>query len=420
MTDEQEIARIMELRGQGLNAEQIGKKLFFSGAAIRKKVRKAGLSEQYHKMSGKSVLEMNRDDIREMIESGAKFSEIMSKYGVSKTTVAQWRKALGIPPRPLGGGNSLHLDGEELARLWNDGKSYTEIGKIVGAASQTVKNNLIRNGTIPKPCKKIRFPESQEEIAKLRKMFDGELKTVELAEKLGVGISTVSSWRRRLGIKNTGRGRMSVRVALGAAADIIGVSAAEYSAKENGRMPITREEYHNILMPLFEAIKAISEGKRCGQCRYYRESGYYSTQGSCYWKSGATEVGVSKKACVRWKPRVDSTFRFSKDERKPVVIEQIRNCGECCHDFNAIRECRFSSVACLNISGSVTEYCSNCENEVTMNWDIKKQGYEAFCPVCGKRLMLCSECLDAEDNAHGMCDYDSDTDSCFRRKGDQE
>lgn len=78
MTDEQEIARIMELRRQGLNAEQIGKKLFFSGAAIRKKVRKAGLSEQYHKMSGKSVLEMNRDDIREMIESGAKFSEIMS------------------------------------------------------------------------------------------------------------------------------------------------------------------------------------------------------------------------------------------------------------------------------------------------------------------------------------------------------
>lgn len=48
------------------------------------------------------------------------------------------------------------------------------------------------------------------------------------------------------------RSRMSVRVALGAAADIIGVSAAEYSAKENGRMPITREEYHNILMPLLK------------------------------------------------------------------------------------------------------------------------------------------------------------------------
>ena len=103
-----------------------------------------------------------------------------------------------------------------------------------------------------------------------------------------------------------------------------------------------------------------------------------------------------------------------------MVIEQIRNCGEFGHDFNAIRECRFSSESCLNTSGTVTEYCSNCENEVTMNWDIKKQGYEAFCPVCGKRLMLCSECLDAEDNAHGMCDYDSDTDSCFRRKGDQE
>lgn len=38
MTDEQEIARIMELRAQGLNAEQIGKELFFSGSAIRKKI----------------------------------------------------------------------------------------------------------------------------------------------------------------------------------------------------------------------------------------------------------------------------------------------------------------------------------------------------------------------------------------------
>lgn len=336
MTDEQEIARIMELRAQGFNAEQIGKELFFSGSAIRKKIRKAGLSEQFL-MSGKLAFERIRDDVRIMFEHNIRYDDIAVKYNVTKDTVRRWRIELGIPIKPHGGANSLHLDIEELIRLRESGKTYAEIGKIVGAA-----------------------------------------------------------------------------------ADIIGVSAAEYSAKENDRMPITREEYHNILMPLFEAIKAISEGKRCGQCRYYRESGYFSTQGSCYWKSGATEVGVSKKACVRWKPRVDSAFRFSKDERKPVVIEQIRNCGECGHDFNAIRECRFSSGACLNISGPVTEYCSNCENEVTMNWDVKKQGYQAFCPVCGKRLMLCSECLDAEDNtARGMCDYDSGTDSCFRRKGDR-
>jgi hypothetical protein len=27
-----------------------------------------------------------------------------------------------------------------------------------------------------------------------------------------------------------------------------------------------------------------------------------------------------------------------------------------------------------------------------MAWDVDKMGYQAFCPVCGKVLMLCEEC----------------------------
>lgn len=56
----------------------------------------------------------------------------------------------------------------------------------------------------------------------------------------------------------------------------------------------------------------------------------------------------------------------------------------------------------------VTEMCPSCGKEVTLIWDTEKDGYKAFCPYCGERLMLCSACHD-DDFA---CDYDRETDSC--------
>lgn len=58
---------------------------------------------------------------------------------------------------------------------------------------------------------------------------------------------------------------------------------------------------------------------------------------------------------------------------------------------------------------SIIEVCPHCENEIEMQWDINKRGYKAFCPVCGKRLMLCSECM---NSGAGGCDYNSKNDSC--------
>lgn len=57
----------------------------------------------------------------------------------------------------------------------------------------------------------------------------------------------------------------------------------------------------------------------------------------------------------------------------------------------------------------ITEVCPHCENEITMQWSVEELGYKAYCPVCGKRLMLCSAC---HDDTGGMCDYDIKTDSC--------
>lgn len=66
----------------------------------------------------------------------------------------------------------------------------------------------------------------------------------------------------------------------------------------------------------------------------------------------------------------------------------------------------------------VTEVCPWCDKEITMTWNTDARGYKAFCPVCGKRLMLCDECMHSED--YSGCDYDSATDSCKRnKKGDR-
>lgn len=59
----------------------------------------------------------------------------------------------------------------------------------------------------------------------------------------------------------------------------------------------------------------------------------------------------------------------------------------------------------------VTEVCPYCNEEITMIWNVQSDGYKAFCPVCGKTLMLCDECMHSEDGEH-KCDYDKRTGTC--------
>lgn len=61
-----------------------------------------------------------------------------------------------------------------------------------------------------------------------------------------------------------------------------------------------------------------------------------------------------------------------------------------------------------------TEVCPHCESEVEMRWNTDTMSYKAFCPVCGKRLMLCDECRHTEEPT--PCDYDNKTDTCHRMK----
>lgn len=70
----------------------------------------------------------------------------------------------------------------------------------------------------------------------------------------------------------------------------------------------------------------------------------------------------------------------------------------------------------INEDYTITEVCPHCENEITMQWSVEEFGYMAYCPVCGKQLMLCSACHDDTDS----CNYDSNSDSCkFHCKTDE-
>ena len=62
----------------------------------------------------------------------------------------------------------------------------------------------------------------------------------------------------------------------------------------------------------------------------------------------------------------------------------------------------------------VTEYCSCCEHEATIQWKTKTDGFKSYCPYCGERLMLCSECL--EDSDGGNCDWDAGSCTCKHTK----
>ena len=98
--------------------------------------------------------------------------------------------------------------------------------------------------------------------------------------------------------------RTRVCFSMQTAADVIGVTAAEYSAKENGRSPISKDEYV-ILMSLFHTIEETTKGKRCGKCRFYREHNAFSTFGRCALSGTDEQVGINKSACGRWKEKTN-------------------------------------------------------------------------------------------------------------------
>lgn len=70
-----------------------------------------------------------------------------------------------------------------------------------------------------------------------------------------------------------------------------------------------------------------------------------------------------------------------------------------------------------NIYTEAVEVCPYCESENSYpNWDVEKQGFIVKCQECGKQIFLCDECLHADGNPGGNCDWRETENGrkCFR------
>ena len=62
----------------------------------------------------------------------------------------------------------------------------------------------------------------------------------------------------------------------------------------------------------------------------------------------------------------------------------------------------------------VCEVCPECGAENIMRWNVKKEGYVAYCPHCGSKMMLCDECIHADKTL--PCDWNPRNGCCRERQ----
>lgn len=62
----------------------------------------------------------------------------------------------------------------------------------------------------------------------------------------------------------------------------------------------------------------------------------------------------------------------------------------------------------------VVEVCPECGAENVMTWDVEKEGYVAYCPHCGSKMMLCDECIHSDDAP--ICDWNPCNGCCRERE----
>lgn len=118
------------------------------------------------------------------------------------------------------------------------------------------------------------------------------------------------------------------------------------------------------------------------------------------------DVDVNFEGTYTYPIKADSEDEAKEKAENIFADESDANIGSCVTDYEVGK--------CVErIFTEVTEVCPHCDKEITLLWDVQKDGYKAFCPKCGGVLMLCSMCL--EDN--NKCDWCNDSESCFRTRG---
>lgn len=63
---------------------------------------------------------------------------------------------------------------------------------------------------------------------------------------------------------------------------------------------------------------------------------------------------------------------------------------------------------CGSLDGHEIEVCPECGVENEIKWDINEDGFEAYCPHCGAKMMLCDACCHKYGEFHDDCDWCKD------------
>ena len=87
---------------------------------------------------------------------------------------------------------------------------------------------------------------------------------------------------------------------------------------------------------------------------------------------------------------------LSELEAKNIRLQgRVENANEACAKWEGLYYTELEKRRYF-----VTEYCPHCDTESTLMWSVEEHGYEIYCPVCGKKIMLCSMC-----GHHNDCDW---------------
>lgn len=100
---------------------------------------------------------------------------------------------------------------------------------------------------------------------------------------------------------------------------------------------------------------------------------------------------------------------MGKDDAEWKINKILTDIFDVSHD-NYLLLVQWNEDECL----AAVECCPHCGYEnIYLNWNVKTQGYVAKCKSCGKNIMLCDECMNADDNPMQKCDW-SPENGCFR------
>lgn len=114
---------------------------------------------------------------------------------------------------------------------------------------------------------------------------------------------------------------------------------------------------------------------------------------------------------------------MNKDDAEWKIIEILNDIFDISTD-NYLLLVQWTQDECLKKDGEeaaraiqqfeVCEVCPECGAENIMTWDVEKDGYVAYCPHCGSKMMLCDECLHSDDAP--ICDWNPHNGCCRERE----